>query len=59
MLYSIQQTISLTAETTNDVSILRPNLADKHQNENNELHHFHPQAEPSSRKLIFDTRDLL
>jgi hypothetical protein len=43
--------------STSDVSIQRSNLANNHQNENNELHHFHPKVEPSSRKLIFDTKD--
>jgi chromosome segregation ATPase len=34
---------------TNDASIQRSNMANNHQNENNELHHFHPKVEPSSR----------
>jgi hypothetical protein len=43
--------------STSDVSVQRSNIANNHQNENNELHHFHPKVEPSSRKLIFDTKD--
>jgi hypothetical protein len=43
--------------STSDVSIQRSNIANNHQNENNELYHFHPKVEPSSRKLIFDTKD--
>jgi hypothetical protein len=42
---------------TNDASIQRSNMANNHQNENNELYIFHPKVEPSSRTLIFDTKD--
>jgi hypothetical protein len=44
--------------STNDVSIQRSNIANNHQNENDEVHLYSPQVEPSSRKLIFDTKDL-
>ena len=40
-------------------SIQRSNITNNHhQNENNEMLHFPPMVEPSSRKLIFDTKDL-
>lgn len=39
-------------------SIRRSNLTNNHhQNENNEMLHSPPMVEPSSRKLIFDTKD--
>jgi hypothetical protein len=43
--------------STNDVSIQRSNIANNHQNENDEVHLYSPQVEPSSRKSIFDTKD--
>jgi ribosomal protein S4 len=44
----------------NDISVLPLNIAvNYHPTENNEILHHHPtQAEPSSRTLIFDTKDL-
>lgn len=46
--------------STSDVSIQRSNIgASYHQNENNEIPHFHPHFEPSSRTLIFGTNDWL
>jgi hypothetical protein len=42
----------------NDVLKLQPNnVISYHKNENETLH-YSPQAEPSSRALIFDTKDL-
>ncbi|MGA7369610.1 MAG: helix-turn-helix domain-containing protein [Nitrososphaeraceae archaeon] len=43
---------------TTDIFIPPSNMAvNYHQNED-EMHHYHSQVEPSSRKLILDTRDL-
>jgi predicted transcriptional regulator len=45
--------------STSDVSIQRSNVSNNnHQNENNEVHIYYPQVGPSSRKSIFDTKDL-
>ena len=43
--------------STSDVSIQRSNIANSHQNENNDAHLYSPQVEPLSRKSIFDTND--
>jgi hypothetical protein len=43
--------------STGALPIQRSTITNNHQNENNELHHFHPKVEPSSRTLIFDTKD--
>jgi hypothetical protein len=44
--------------STSDVSIEQSNIASNHQSENNEIPNFSTKVESSSRKLIFDTRDL-
>jgi hypothetical protein len=45
--------------STSDVSIQRSSLTNNyHKNEYNEVHFYSPQVELSSRKTIFDTKDL-
>jgi hypothetical protein len=44
--------------STNDVLIPPPNMAINYHQNQNEMLHYHPQVEPSSRTLIFDTKDL-
>ena len=43
--------------STNNVPIQRSVVVNNHQNENNEMPHSSSKVEPSSRRLIFDTRD--
>ena len=44
--------------STSDVAMQRSNISTNfHQNES-ELHHYPPQVKPSSRKIIFNTKDL-
>jgi predicted transcriptional regulator len=44
--------------STNDVSIPPPNMAINYHQNQNEMLHYHPQVESSSRTLIFDTKNL-
>ncbi|MGH9976288.1 MAG: hypothetical protein ACRD8Z_10700 [Nitrososphaeraceae archaeon] len=49
--------VKLHGISTKDALIQSPNTATNCHQIEHEIHHFHPKVEPSSRKLIFDTKD--
>lgn len=45
-------------DSTNDVFIPPSNMSVNYCQSENEMHHYHSQVETSSRRLIFDSRDI-